>query len=57
MHACYVGSADAGILNGAYETGEGDPLYVLRADFDEDGYIGSADAGILNGNYGKTAIS
>ena len=48
----YVGSADAGVLNGAYGTYEEDPLYVPEADFDGDGYIGSADAGILNGNYG-----
>jgi len=51
----YVGSEDAGILNGAYGTSEGDPPYVPEADIDSDGYIGSADAGILNGNYGKTA--
>ncbi len=51
----YVGSADAGILNGAYGTSGEDPLYVLSADFDEDDYIGSADEGILNGNYGNTA--
>jgi hypothetical protein len=52
----YVGSADAGILNGAYGTNSGNLFYVPEADFDEDGYIGSADAGILNGNYGKTAL-
>jgi len=50
----YVGSADAGVLNGAYGTWRGDPLYVRESDFDLDGYIGSADAGILNGNYGIT---
>ncbi len=51
----YVGSFDAGVLNGAYGTYEGDPLYVRAADFDLDGYIGSADAGVLNGNYGMSA--
>jgi hypothetical protein len=50
----YVGSVDAGVLNGAYGTSYGDPLYVPEADIDCDGYIGSADAGILNGNYGMT---
>ncbi len=50
----YVGSADAGILNGAYGTWEGDPLYVPEADLDEDGYISSADASVLNGNYGQS---
>jgi len=50
----YVGSADASILNGAYGTSSGNPLYVPEADFDDDGYIGSADAGVLNGAYGTT---
>jgi hypothetical protein len=51
----YVGSADAGMLNGAYGTSSGHQLYVAEADFDDDGYIGSADASILNGNYGQSA--
>ncbi len=50
----YVGSADAGVLNGAYGSWDGELLYVAETDFDEDGYIGSADASILNGNYGKS---
>ena len=50
----YVGSADASVLNGAYGTYDGDPLYVREADFDDDGYIGSTDASFLNGNYGQT---
>ncbi len=50
----YVGSADAGVLNGAYGSWRGDALYNREADFDDDGYIGSADAGILNGAYGTT---
>jgi len=50
----YVGSADAGVLNGAYGSYEGDALYTLETDFDLDGYIGSADAGILNGAYGTS---
>ena len=49
-----VGSADAGVLNGAYGKSWPDPLYDREADFDLDGLIGSADAGILNGAYGIT---
>jgi len=50
----YVGSGDAGVLNGAYGTWRGDPLYVREADLDDDTYIGSADAAVLNGAYGTT---
>ena len=50
-----VGSADAGILNGAYGSSSGEPIYDARADIDNDGLIGSADAGVLNGAYGTTA--
>jgi len=50
----YVGSGDASILNGAYGTWRGDPLYVREADFDDDTYIGSGDAAVLNGAYGTT---
>ena len=49
----YVGSADAGILNGSYGTSYPFPPYP-PADIDWDGYIGSADAGILNGAYGTS---
>jgi len=49
-----VGSADAGVLNGAYGKSSPDPLYKREADFDLDGLIGSADAGVLNGAYGIT---
>jgi len=49
-----VGSADAGVLNGAYGKSWPDPLYKREADFDLDGLIGSADAGVLNGAYGIT---
>lgn len=50
----YVGSADASVLNMAYGTSCGDPLYIREADFDDDCYIGSVDAGVLGGAYGTT---
>jgi hypothetical protein len=50
----YVGSADAGVLNGAYGSWRGEMLYDREADFNDDGYIGSYDAGVLGGAYGTT---
>lgn len=50
----YVGSADAGVLNGAYGQYSWQPFYDRETDFDLDGYVGSADAGVLNGAYGTT---
>jgi len=53
-HDCYVGSADAGILNQIHGSERGDEEYRGYVDLNKDGIIDSYDSLILLNNYGNT---